>query len=33
MENQNIKKGRGRPKHKTEDKELILLQQRQHNYY
>ena len=33
MENQNTKKGRGRPKHKTEDKELILLQQRQHNYY
>ena len=33
MENQKIKKGRGRPKRKTEDKELILLQQRQHNYY
>ena len=34
MENQNItKKSRGRPKLKTEDVNLIALQNRQHNYY
>ena len=33
MENQNIKKSRGRPKTKTEDENLIALQNRQHNYY
>ena len=33
MENQNIKKSRGRPKTKTEDKNLLALQNRQHNYY
>ena len=33
MENQNIKKSRGRPKTKTEDEILIALQNRQHNYY
>ena len=33
MENQNIKKNRGRPKTKTEDENLIALQNRQHNYY
>ena len=32
MENQN-KKSRGRPKTKTEDENLIALQNRQHNYY
>ena len=33
MENQDIKKSRGRPKTKTEDENLIALQNRQHNYY
>ena len=33
MENQNTKKSRGRPKTKTEDTNLIALQNRQHNYY
>jgi hypothetical protein len=34
MENQEIKKkSRGRPKTKTEDENLIALQNRQHNYY
>ena len=33
MENQNIRKSRGRPKTKTEDENLIALQNRQHNYY
>ena len=33
MENQIIKKSRGRPKTKTEDENLIALQNRQHNYY
>ena len=33
MENQNITKGRGRPKVKTQDVNLIALQNRQHNYY
>ena len=33
MENQNIKKSRGRPKVKTQDESLIALQNRQHNYY
>ena len=33
MENQNIKKSRGRPNTKTEDENLIALQIRQHNYY
>ena len=33
MENQDIKKGRGRPKVKTQDESLIALQNRQHNYY
>ena len=33
MENQNIKKSRGRPKTKTEDENVIALQNRQHNYY
>ena len=33
MENQNIKKSRGRPKVKTENESLIALQNRQHNYY
>ena len=33
MENQNIKRSRGRPKKKTEDENLIALQNRQHNYY
>ena len=33
MENQNIRKNRGRPKTKTEDENLIALQNRQHNYY
>ena len=33
MENQDIKKTRGRPKKQTEDKNLIALQNRQHNYY
>ena len=33
MENQDIKKTRGRPKTKTEDENLIALQNRQHNYY
>ena len=32
MEN-HIKKSRGRPKTKTEDENLIALQNRQHNYY
>lgn len=30
---ENIKKSRGRPKTKTEDENLIALQNRQHNYY
>ena len=33
MENQEIKKSRGRPKTKTQDENLIALQNRQHNYY
>jgi len=33
MENQDIKKSRGRPKVKTQDESLIALQNRQHNYY
>jgi len=33
MENQDIKKSRGRQKNKTEDENLIALQNRQHNYY
>ena len=33
MENQEIKKSRGRPKKQTEDENLIALQNRQHNYY
>ena len=33
MENQDIKKSRGRPKTKTQDENLIALQNRQHNYY
>ena len=33
MENQDIKKSRGRPKKQTEDENLIALQNRQHNYY
>ena len=33
MENQDIKKSRGRPKKQTEDENLIALQKRQHNYY
>ena len=33
MENQNLKKSRGRPKTKTQDENLIALQNRQHNYY
>ena len=33
MENKNVKKSRGRPKTKTEDENLIALQNRQHNYY
>ena len=33
MENQDVKKSRGRPKTKTQDENLIALQNRQHNYY
>ena len=33
MENQDTKKSRGRPKTKTQDENLIALQNRQHNYY
>ena len=33
MENQDIKKSRGRPKKQTQDENLIALQNRQHNYY
>ena len=33
MENQEIKKSRGRPKKQTQDENLIALQNRQHNYY
>ena len=33
MENQNIKRSRGRPKKTTEDLNIIALQNRQHNYY
>jgi hypothetical protein len=33
MENQNIKKNRGRPKKQVEDANLKTLQDRQHNYY
>ena len=33
MENQDIKKSRGRPKKETQDENLIALQNRQHNYY
>ena len=33
MENQVIKKTRGRPKNKTQDENLIALQNRQHDYY